>query len=88
MRTCPLGHECEKCLLWARIPGVNTITQIAQDVEDCALNMINILLIDNIRRTDQVAATIESFRNEMVNQQGNFLGIMRDAVNEQKLLEN
>lgn len=87
MRTCPLGHTCNACIWWTRIRGMNTLTGKDEDIENCAINIVNELLVKNIQNTNSVGAAVESFRNEMVNQQGTFLGLMNEVVDRPKLLE-
>lgn len=86
--SCPLGHTCDQCLWWVRFPGINNATKAFEDLEGCAVNMMNYLLIDTIRQTHQVAAAVESFRNEMATQQSRFLGLMQEAVDQPQRLEN
>lgn len=88
IRTCPLGHQCEQCLWFTRIRGYNALTGDDQDITDCAINTLNILLTKDIQGMNSVGAAIESFRNEMVSQQSSFLGLVRDVADNQKLLEN
>lgn len=86
--SCPLGHDCDNCLWYTRIRGVNPQTGVDEDKVDCAINVIPILIIEHLRQAYSMGGALESFRNEMVNQQGNFLGIMRETVHQKLLTEN
>lgn len=86
--TCPLGHTCEACLWYTRIRGMNPQTGVDEDKVDCAINIIPILIIEHLRQAYSMGSSLESFRNEMVNQNGNFLGLIQEATDRKKLLEN
>lgn len=86
-KTCPLGHTCENCLWFTRIRGSNIQTGNDEDKTDCVLNILPVLLIENARLSYSVGAAIESFRNEVVQQNGFFLGLVQSAA-ERKQLEN
>jgi hypothetical protein len=66
LRTCPLGHECHKCLWQVSLRGQNPQTGAETDMEQCALPALALLMVDNSRQQHQTSAAVESFRNEMV----------------------
>ena len=73
---CPLGSECESikdgvkylCPWYIQIRGKHP--QSEEEVDDwrCAISWTPLLLIENSQQQRQTGAAVESFRNEMVNQ--------------------
>lgn len=86
--TCPFGHTCNNCLWYTRIRGINPQTGVDEDKLDCAINIIPILIIEHLRQAYSMGGALESFRNEMVNQQGDFLSVVRDVANRKLLTES
>lgn len=75
--TCPLGSECEKvvgdhverCAWYTAVEGKNPQDQTDIKESRCAMSWIPILLIEGTSRTVNVAAAVESLRNETVKRQ-------------------
>lgn len=86
-RSCPLGHECHKCLWQVTLRGTNPQTGQEIDRVDCALVSIPLLLIENSQQQRSTGAAIESFRNEMVRGNGVFLSMLQQASEERRALE-
>ena len=86
-RSCPLGHECHKCLWQVTLRGTNPQTGQEIDRVDCALVSIPLLLIENSQQQRSTGAAIESFRNEMVRGNGMFLSMLQQASEERRALE-
>ena len=67
---CPLNNfkPCKKfdCAWYIQIRGTNPQTGEPQDEYGCAVSYLPILMIENAQQTRQTGASIESFRNEMV----------------------
>ena len=85
-RSCPLGHECHRCLWQVTLRGTNPQTGQEIDRVDCALVSIP-LLIENSQQQRSTGAAIESFRNEMVRGNGVFLSMLQQASEERRALE-
>lgn len=74
IRTCPLGHTCEKavdgkverCRWFVRVQGMDPQTGQSVDKDDCAITWLPILTIEMSRTNRGQTAALESFRNEMV----------------------
>lgn len=80
MKTCPLGHTCADCLWHTRIRGTNPNTGAEVDQEGCAIAWLPVLLVENSQQQRQTAASVDSFRNEMVNGNDAMLQLMQSAA--------
>ena len=71
-QNCPLDsfNPCRQfdCAWFMKISGKNPNT--GKDVEDwgCAMAWLPVLLVENAQQSRSTGAAVESFRNEMVNQ--------------------
>jgi hypothetical protein len=78
---CPLGAQCEtardgalhRCAWYINVRGMHPQTGEEVDAWRCAMAWLPILLVDNTGETRRGKAAIESFRNEMVKQNGELL---------------
>jgi len=73
---CPLHKQdtskvCHKCPLWVQIRGKHPQSEEPIDAWKCALAWLPILLIENSQMQRQTGAAVESFRNQMVDQNAN-----------------
>ena len=69
---CPLLKEdCIqfKCAFWTHVRGKHPQSNQELDEYDCAVRWLPVMLIENAQQTRQAGAAIESFRNQVVNQQ-------------------
>lgn len=66
VKTCPLGHSCDKCLWHTKLRGQNPQTGQEMDSEGCAIAFLPILLIENSQQQRQTSMAVESTRNELV----------------------
>lgn len=71
---CPLlgGKPClgDGCMFWVKLRGNHPQTGAPVDEADCTYRWMPILMIEGTQQTRQAGAAIESFRNEMVRQNG------------------
>lgn len=70
-RVCPLHRAdmstvCHKCALWTHVRGANPNTGEDIDRWDCSLAWLPMLLIEGAQQSRQTAASVDSFRNEMM----------------------
>jgi hypothetical protein len=79
-KSCPLGHTCNECHWHIRLRGQNPQTGGEIDQDGCAIAWIPILLIENSQQQRQTAGAVESFRNEMIKGNDNFLGALPEAI--------
>lgn len=68
---CPLHKKsmdkvCNTCPLWVLVRGKNPQSNEEIDRWDCSLAWLPILLIENAQTNRQTAASVESFRNRLV----------------------
>lgn len=85
---CPLIKEnCIqfKCAFWTHLRGADPQTGQEIDEYDCAIKWLPILLIEGAKETKQGAAAIESFRNEMVRGQKEYITTVEQTM---KQLQN
>lgn len=78
-KLCPLIKEpClqHRCQWFIQLQGTNPMTGVATDEWGCAVGWLPVLLIENAKEVRGSAAAIESFRNEMVRQQGEVLKVV------------
>jgi hypothetical protein len=83
-KSCPLGHECHKCLWMTKLRGMNPQTGQEMDSEGCAIAFLPILLIENSQQQRQTAAAVESFRNQMMQGNDQMLGVMHRAIEDRR----
>lgn len=80
-KTCPFFRKpCieYECTMYVQLQGSNPNTGQQVDEWKCSLAWLPILLVENSQQTRQAGAAIESFRNEMV-QQNNELKVLSDS---------
>jgi hypothetical protein len=82
---CPLhkvdcSTVCHKCPWWTRIIGKNPQSEEMLDDWRCAVAMLPMLLIENAQVTRQGTATMETFRNGVVESVGHALNTMAQAA--------
>lgn len=73
---CPLGSECETikdgvktlCPWYTKLLGKNPQTEQPVDEWACAIAWLPMLMIENSQMQRQTGAAVESFRNEMTEQ--------------------
>lgn len=85
---CPLiKEECIqlKCAFFTQLRGVHPQTGEEIDEYDCAIKWLPVLLIEGAKETRQGAAAIESFRNEMVQGQKEYITTIKENI---KQLQN
>ena len=78
--SCPLGAECEeikdnkvhRCKWYVALRGKDPQSDKEIDDWQCAMYWLPILMIENAQTNRGQTAAIESFRNEMVNNNNNF----------------
>lgn len=80
---CPLlKKECIglQCAWLTQVRGKNPNT--GQDVDEwgCAIAWMPLLMIENSQQQRQTGAAVESFRNEMVNQQQQILSLAQPNI--------
>lgn len=80
MKTCPLGHACDNCLWFTQLRGMNPQTGQEIDQQGCAIAWLPVLLVENSQMQRQTAASVDSFRNEMVGGNNAMLTLMHDAA--------
>ena len=85
--SCPLGHQCEtaennkinRCAWYKKLVGKDPQSLKEYDEWGCAMSWLPILLVENSQRQISTSAAVESFRNEMVEGNNKFLGIINQA---------
>ena len=93
--TCPLGHTCEeakdnkvyRCRWYVKLRGTDPQTGEPVDEFRCSQEWAIIMNVENTQQVRQTGAAIESFRNEMVNQNANLLTGLQQA-SKNKLIKN
>jgi len=95
---CPLGAKCEevrdvegrqvmyRCPWFTQLRGKNPQTGEPVDDWGCAVAWLPVLMIENTKESIGMSSSIDSFRNEMVRNQGHVF----EAINppkKQELLE-
>ena len=79
---CPLlKKECItlQCAWFTQVRGTNPNTGKEVDEWACAIAWSPILMIENSNMQRQTGAAVESFRNEMVNSQNQFIAISQNS---------
>jgi hypothetical protein len=79
-KTCPLGHTCATCLWHVHLYGQHPQTGALLDNWGCAIAYLPVLLVEGSQQTKQAAAAIESFRNEMVEANGETAARLREVL--------
>jgi len=77
---CPLGSVCQeirdgkiyRCAWFTKLVGKDPQSNKEYDEEGCAMQWLPILLVENAQTNRGQTQAIESFRNEMVQQQEQF----------------
>lgn len=80
---CPLiKGECIqfKCMFFTQLRGADPQTGKEIDEWDCAIKWLPVLLIEGAKETRQGAAAIESFRNEMVRSQTEYITTVEQTI--------
>lgn len=85
---CPLGSQCEeikdnqihRCRWYIALRGKCPQSEELIDKWGCAIEWLPTLLIENAQTNRGQTQSLESFRNEMVNGQNVFNGILQVAV--------
>ena len=83
-KSCPLGHECHKCLWHTRLRGMNPQTGQEIDNDGCAIAFLPILMVENSQQQRQTAASVHSFRNEMAAGNGQMLAFWRNQIEDRR----
>jgi hypothetical protein len=86
---CPLiKKDCVgmKCSWFSQIRGTNPNTGEAIDEWGCAITWMPMLLIENSQQQRGTSASVQSFRNEMVQQGETLNQVLIHAVNQQAAL--
>ncbi|MCH7560830.1 MAG: hypothetical protein IIC67_05600 [Thaumarchaeota archaeon] len=68
---CPiLRKKCIEfeCKFWDHLRGLHPQTGQEIDEYECSIKLLPMLLIENAQQSRQTGAAVESFRNEMVDQ--------------------
>ena len=79
---CPLlKKDCVgiTCAWFTQVRGINPNTGADVDEWACAMAWMPVLMIENSQQQRQTGATIESFRNEMVDSQNQFLALSQGS---------
>jgi hypothetical protein len=88
---CPLNNfePCKKldCAWFIQMTGTNPQTGEQVDEWGCSVAVLPMLMIENARESSQTGAAIESFRNVMVEQQKELLGLAKTGEVETKLIK-
>lgn len=78
-KTCPLGHTCETCQWVVHLRGMNPQTGQEVDQQGCAIAWIPLLLVENSQQQRQTAASVDSFRDQMLASNDALLRLAHDA---------
>jgi hypothetical protein len=88
---CPLNNfePCKKldCAWFIQMTGTNPQTGEQVDEWGCSVALLPMLMIENARESSQTGAAVESFRNVMVEQQKELLGLAKTGEVETKLIK-
>ena len=79
---CPLlKKDCVgiTCAWFTQVRGINPNTGADVDEWACAMAWMPVLMIENSQQQRQTGAAIESFRNEMVDSQNQFLALSQGS---------
>ncbi len=78
---CPIiKDDCMqfKCMFWTHLRGMHPQSGADIDEYDCAVKWLPLLLIENAQKTNQTAAVMESFRNEVVKSANGLIGVIQE----------
>jgi len=81
--TCPFQSKCEeikdnaihKCVFFIELEGKNPQNGEFTKEKGCAISWLPILMIENSQQQRQTSAAVESFRNEMIKSQEEFINL-------------
>lgn len=79
---CPLlKKDCVgiTCAWFTQVRGINPNTGADVDEWACAIAWMPVLMIENSQQQRQTGAAVESFRNEMVDSQNQFLSLSQGS---------
>ena len=87
--TCPLGSECEeiknnkiyRCMWYTKVVGEDPNTGETVDDWSCAISWMPTLQLEMSRTNRGQTAALESFRNETVKGQSEFIQLIAKAQN-------
>lgn len=90
INTCPLGSDCEKiigdtierCMWFVKLEGTNPNNGNKEDNETCAIRWLPLLQIEMANTNRGQTAALESFRNETVKGQTEFINTIRQRKND------
>lgn len=71
-KRCPfLNKACieHDCMMWTHVTGKHPQTGAVEDVWDCSIKWMPILMVENSREVRHGAAAVESARNEITSRQ-------------------
>lgn len=86
--TCPFGHQCERakdgamerCALYTKIVGRDPQSEQLLDEWRCSLAWMPLLMVENAQTNRGQTEALESFRNQVVEQQMVFNGFIGAKV--------
>lgn len=89
---CPLGRECEeirdgvlyRCNWLVSVKGKDPQSMNTVDEQGCAIAWLPILLVENAQTNRGQTEALNSFRNEVVNGNQQFLGMLSALALEDK----
>ena len=88
---CPINNfePCKKleCAWFIQMRGTNPQTGEAVEEWGCSVALLPMLMIENAKESSQTGAAVESFRNVMVEQQKELLGLAKTGEVETKLIK-
>lgn len=91
-KLCPLiKDKCIEngCMFWSHLVGTNPQTGAQMDTWNCSITWIPMLLVENSGEQRKTAASVQSFRNEMIKHQQMLIQIVADGSDiDIKRLEN
>ena len=89
--TCPLGSKCKeikehegemkvhRCMWHIRLEGRDPQTGKEFDERGCAIQWMPLLFVELSRTNEGISASVQSFRNEMVDGNNAFMGLINQA---------
>lgn len=91
MKICPmLNKECvgSKCMWWVEMIVKNIQTGEMNNANDCAISKLPGLLVEGLRATNGVQASVESHRNENVKRQDVLLTMIHEGQQRRELADS
>lgn len=94
--TCPLGHKCEeardgkvyRCAWYVTLAGENPNTgEVMGDEHGCAMQWMPVLQVEVAGTNRGQTQALNSFRNEVVRDNRNFMSLIKPAINQSKKIE-